>query len=663
MRATLALAATAWMVAAAGCGKLTCKRGTALVDVTFDAAARAADSLQVVVTLDGNTRPAVAVAGPNGRDSGTIEVDFPSGYATGKTLQVTVTALRAGMPVGSGAATITLSAGCSVVTLQVTAQGLGGGDMAMPDMLTLPTAMITAKPDLVGFVTSLDATGSSDPLGQTLTYKWAIASAPSGSQITSASLSSATASKPTFAPDLGGVYQVALTVTASDGRAGTTTANVTVPTLPIFYTRSSVPSYGGTLMGARVMSSDGTGDHDIACPIYKDMGMPQSNLAAMPFFGHAYDAPAGGTAMFAFLGLTNGALPAHLLVGTASTDCNNTPPVTVDNNTLGDHLPIGARFSPDGKRLVYISMPNGGGTSYEMVTVAVDGTNRHVVRSSGNFSFTPAIWLDNATVAWLESDTGSTNPFTIFKAADATAAGDNVATRTTLLRCDQGTGGGPTHLAQINQFQQTPFGLLVAGSMNVRCALCAVPQAAVNLYLLQPGNCSTTAMGSKTLVSEPTGGLSWDYDISPDGLNVIFSSTHGQGIPDGGTPEPQADIFLVPSDGSSPTQKLLGDPLYDDVSPRFIAGGRQIVWTRKPRFMDMGADTPAIMIANSDGTHVRALTSKPATGETVVGTDVGSNRGFDCSGAPGAVAGGGAGTAALAAVAWLLSLRRRRRRD
>src|SRR6201999_2474193 len=102
-----------------------------------------------------------------------------------------------------------------------------------------------------------------------------------------------------------------------------------------------------------------------------------------------------------------------------------------------------------------------------LVTVSADGTGPvHVVRSQGYLSLTPAIWLDNATVAWLETDSSAFNPLTIYKAADANAAGDSADTRTQILRCDPSVSG--TLLGEVNQFDVTPFGMIVAGSTTPR---------------------------------------------------------------------------------------------------------------------------------------------------------------------------------------------------
>jgi hypothetical protein len=652
---TLALVATV-----AGCGTPTCKDKTVLVTATFDAAARAADSLQIVVELDGNAQPAASVPGPHGRDSGTVQVEFPSGYHAGSTLSVTIAAQVGGQSVAQGSATATLTAGCTVLPIAVTADG-GEQDLSGPaDMLQLPTPVVASKPDFVGFLTSLDASGSTDPLGDTLSFKWAIQQAPAGSAITTSSLSSTTAAKINFEPDRGAVYKVALTVTTTtDGRSATTVTDVTVPTVPVFYSRLAQTQTTYSL-SPHLVGSDGAGDRLVGCPFGAD-GSAGSNNQIMPFYGHAYDPPAGGTPAFVYLGIVDfsGTAPPYLLVATPSTDCSTTMPVRVDNNLFNDHVAVTARFSPDGKRIVYVDAPQGNDGTYRLVTVAADGVGpKRVVRSDGFFGFTPAIWLDNSTVAWLEDDSSSSNPFTIWKAPDENAAGDPAsAKRTQMLRCDQGTTA--THLAQINQFEMSAFGMIVAGTTSTRCALCTPPLAAVQMFKLAANDCSTTT--AKQLIAEPRGGLSWDFSISPDGLTILFSSTHGQAIPDGGYPIPQSDIYEVPSDGSSPAVMVAGDPLYDDIAPRFIAGGRQFMWTRAPRVLDMGADTPSIMFANADGTHVRAFVPGGAAGETVLRSDIGSNRGFDCSWAPGSVAAGGA-TASLAAASMLLLLALRRRR-
>jgi hypothetical protein len=663
MRATtFAIAATALV---AGCTVSNkCKNGTVLVTATFDASASSADELDVVVQLDQAAMMTATLPGPAGKSSGTLEVQFPHGYHAGSTLQVTITATSGGQTVASGSASATLSSGCSTLNVAVTASGGGNNDLSMSDMLMLPVPAVTAKPDYVGFTTSLDGSGTTDPLGASLTFAWEVKQVPAGSAIKTTSLTSTSAAKTAFDPDRGGLYKIALTATAMDGRSATLVTDVSVPTVPLLYVRASQTTTTAAL-GPHVVSSDGTNDHSIGCDLTFDGGVDTNTLQQSPFLGHVWEPPATSTsqALFVFLGnfdLT-GATAPHLLVGSPSTNCTTNPPTRVDNNVFNDHFAVTARFSPDGTRIVYVDAPqNSNQGSYRLVTVSVDGTGpKRVVRSDGFFGFTPAIWLDNSTVAWLERDGNAFNPFTIFKAPDENAAGDPGANtkRTQLLRCDPSTTS--THLGEINQFEVSAFGMIVAGSTSARAALNPPPLPGVSLYKLANGDCSTTT--AKVLAAEPVGGLSWDFSISPDGLNILFSSTGSQDIPDGGLPEPQTDIFLVPADGSASAQKFVGDPLYDDINPRFVAGGRQFIWSQTPRRLDMGADTPALMIANADGTHIRSFTPTGAAGETIVGTAAGANRGYDCSWIPGAVSASAGMAFAGAALLLLLAFRPRRR--
>ncbi len=75
----------------------------------------------------------------------------------------------------------------------------------------------------VGEVVQLDGTGSFDPDGDPLTFRWALVSRPEGS---AAELDDPTSPTPSFTADLPGRYVLELTV--DDGRGGTATATVTI---------------------------------------------------------------------------------------------------------------------------------------------------------------------------------------------------------------------------------------------------------------------------------------------------------------------------------------------------------------------------------------------------------------------------------------------------
>ncbi len=74
-----------------------------------------------------------------------------------------------------------------------------------------PTANPTASPTscVAGDLVTLDGSGSTDPNGDPLSYKWSFTSVPPGSI---AAISDPAAAKPTFTPDLGGSYVAQLVV-------------------------------------------------------------------------------------------------------------------------------------------------------------------------------------------------------------------------------------------------------------------------------------------------------------------------------------------------------------------------------------------------------------------------------------------------------------------
>jgi hypothetical protein len=81
----------------------------------------------------------------------------------------------------------------------------------------------TSQNVAVSTLVTLNGTGSTDADKDTLTYAWTLISKPAGS---SASLPSATASQPSFTPDVVGDYVASLVV--SDGKASSATSNITV---------------------------------------------------------------------------------------------------------------------------------------------------------------------------------------------------------------------------------------------------------------------------------------------------------------------------------------------------------------------------------------------------------------------------------------------------
>src|SRR5581483_10277937 len=516
----------------------------------------------------------------------------------------------------------TLCAACSSSDSGAFDQGIDVGGFAPP------TAVISATPDLVGFATRLDATGSHG-YTSSLGYAWHFLQVPPASTVTDASLSSATGPAPSFDPDLGGDYKVQLTVTESGipngGVNGVATATVTVPTLPLFYYQGNFTASTDTF-AVGVVRSDGTGARAIDCAVSAPVPDAGSagyllNVLEIPgfFTMRVFDAPTGGGASLAFEQVVpaGGASDFRLWLADDQSDCNARPPVRLDDANGKEH--VEPRFSADGSRLVYIDR----GAPDRLVTVARDGTARHVVRTSAKIPGAAPLWLDATHVAWAEDTSANSTPhLAIYSAADADAAGDG-AGRATLLDCPNAATDA-TVLQVINQFELAGTTLVIAGGVRSKFAS---PAGSINLYKMAANSCSTTTATS--LASQLPGGDAWDFTLAPDGKTIAMSSTAGQS-----GPNPQHDILLLTVDGTlTPTVYAGSDPVLDDVGPRWIAGGRQLTWTHGAPPGDGGTATGGgIMIGNLNGTHVRSLVPQQLSAQGPVLVAGGSNRGLSCSG-------------------------------
>ena len=134
--------------------------------------------------------------------------------------------------VHSGAATLHTSSQPQTYTLNLTVtDGQGGSasaNVTVTTTNTAPTANIavtpSATPIVRGTTVTFDASGSTDPEHDTLTYAWTL-SQPSGS---TDALSAAAGSQVTLKPSTLGDYTVTLTVDDGHGGTNTTTATITV---------------------------------------------------------------------------------------------------------------------------------------------------------------------------------------------------------------------------------------------------------------------------------------------------------------------------------------------------------------------------------------------------------------------------------------------------
>ena len=89
-----------------------------------------------------------------------------------------------------------------------------------------------------------------------------------------------------------------------------------------------------------------------------------------------------------------------------------------------------------------------------------------------------------------------------------------------------------------------------------------------------------------------------DPQISPDGRRVLYTRTTTT-MPAGTR---NADIWMVPADGSSPATAFIDGPKSEN-SPRFIPGGTRIA------FISSRDGAPQIYVADADGKGAKAVTS------------------------------------------------------
>jgi len=126
------------------------------------------------------------------------------------------------------------SAGTYVVQLMATviATGLSSSAQATITVVLPPPPVANAGANqgaIVNSTVQLDGTASFDPSNLPLSYLWSFTSVPSGS---GAALSGATTAKPTFVPDLLGVYQLQLVVSNGFENSVAATTQVTVNDQP-----------------------------------------------------------------------------------------------------------------------------------------------------------------------------------------------------------------------------------------------------------------------------------------------------------------------------------------------------------------------------------------------------------------------------------------------
>ena len=135
-------------------------------------------------------------------------------------------------------------------------------------------------------------------------------------------------------------------------------------------------------------------------------------------------------------------------------------------------------------------------------------------------------------------------------------------------------------------------------SRLVRCLTVLIPAA---LAVSQPPG--LLAQGGRPMAINDllTAVRVGDPQLSPDGRRVLFTRTT-TAMPGG---QRNADIWVVPSDGSAPAQPFIEGPKSDN-SARFLPDGKHVA------FISSRAGAPQAYLADADGKNAKAITSLAA---------------------------------------------------
>ena len=109
--------------------------------------------------------------------------------------------------------------------------GGGGGGPVSPAI----TAVATCQDAIVGLRISCDGSQSSDSMGRTLSFAWAVTGTPGAPDP-----STGTGGSFSFAPALAGTYEITLTVSTADGASNFAKAGAAATAIPLFYRQSKL---------------------------------------------------------------------------------------------------------------------------------------------------------------------------------------------------------------------------------------------------------------------------------------------------------------------------------------------------------------------------------------------------------------------------------------
>lgn len=540
-----------------------------------------------------------------------------------------------------------------------------------------PSISATNLTIYTGMTAALDASGT-----QAQSFVWTVKTVPTGSTVTTANLAGAATARPSFRADVSGDY--VLELTASNG-AASSKQDVTVKAVPapLFYMQSNFsekPSY----FEYRVVGTDGTGGHPIACRFNGDPdagaddngGLVGMSLILADMGQDWWESPnAAEPSRVAFVQLErtdsgSDDLAGNLALGTNVSTCQN-PPVKIARaeGDGGDGLNVlQPRFNRAGTRVAYLEKRGG---PFYVATVSYDGKDRrelarmcHNTESCNNPSVFPARpqWLNDTTVGWARTQAEDAGTgWEVIVANDSANPNPQV-----YMTCD---GLAPRSIAFLKDGsvlanRQAPD----AGSRE-------------DLWVLKPNATTKQCEVVRNLTNLP---LDWsyarDFSISPDDTEVAFVRhiQDGGTLPEGGGSRVGGEVYTVPLSGATPPAPAGGTPKAALFGPRYVAGATALAYNGSlPNDGGGGGQLedasdgvvsgiPVISVLQRDGGAVTyAAKSDIDAGTYVSGGGNGGACDFRldlCSMGPMKSGGGPTIAITLAGFAWLFGRRRNRRR-
>lgn len=228
-----------------------------------------------------------------------------------------------------------------------------------------------------GDVVQLDASGSSDPENDPLTYSWVITSAPAGS---TATLSNTSVVNPTFTADLDGTYVVELVV--NDGEFNSTVDSVTITASPV------------------VTGGSHVGDIDGQSKV-KGRGRKWEALATVTVHDSNDNSIASATVHGTWSGDANGSVSGvtdsngRITFSTGNMTSGTNAIFTVTNITGAGTYNSGANHDPDGDSSgTAININKSGATSPASTPAWMGALGFDYAQSSGLVSIFDLIWSD-----------------------------------------------------------------------------------------------------------------------------------------------------------------------------------------------------------------------------------------------------------------------------